>query len=327
LLLHLCDGNAELASWITRWIAYPLQHPGAKMTTSVIMHGDEGSGKNLFWEQIVRQLYGEYGGVIGNAQIEASFNEWASMKLFMVADEVVTRNELRQLKGKLKGMITGEEIRINPKNLPERSEANHINFVFLSNELQPLALDKTDRRYLVVWTPAKRDLAYYKEVGDEIDAGGIAAFYHYLLHEVDCGDMNEHTKPLETMAKHKLISLGLSAPERFYREWVANATPLPFVCCAAMDLYAAFQRWSHLNGERWPPSQAEFGGKVERIAAGEVKRKMIKYPLGEEVKQRTVYLVGEKPEGQTYADWVEGPSALFQSFLKKYRHVYDQSDE
>ena len=30
--------------WVLRWLAYPLQHPGAKMRTAMVVHGDEGSG-------------------------------------------------------------------------------------------------------------------------------------------------------------------------------------------------------------------------------------------------------------------------------------------
>ncbi|WP_168798745.1 DUF5906 domain-containing protein [Herbaspirillum sp. ST 5-3] len=325
LLLHLCDGNEDLFFWLLRWIAYPLRHPGAKMASSVIMHGDEGSGKNLFWEHVVRSMYGEYGGVITNAEIESQFNEWASMKLLLICDEVVTRNELKQLKGKLKSMISGKEIRINPKNLPGRDEANHVNFIFLSNELQPLALDKTDRRYLVVWTPPKKDADYYRAVAEQAESGGIQGFYNFLMNELDMGDFNPHTKPIDTQAKRNLITLGLSAPERFYLEWKEGLIPLPFVCCSAMQLYQGFQRWCHLNGERFPPSQTIFGGAVERMAAGEVVRKLVKYELGASAaKQRTAYIVAQPPEGKTLSEWVEGGSSLFEKDLKKYRHVYDQ---
>jgi hypothetical protein len=327
LLLHLCDENEEMFFWILRWIAFPLRHPGAKMTTSVIMHGDEGSGKNLFWEQVVRPMYGKYAGVITNAEIESQFNEWASQKLMLICDEVVTRNELKQLKGKLKGIISGKTIRINPKNLPGRDEANYANFVFLSNELQPLALDKTDRRYLVAWTPPKKDLAYYKEVAEQAKSGGIEGFYNYLTTELDMEDFNEHTKPIDTQAKRNLITLGLSAPERFYLEWKEGLIPLPFVCCSAMQLYQGFQRWCHLNGERFPPSQTIFGGAVERMATGDVVRKLVKYEIGTSAaKQRTAYIVALPPDGKTLSDWVEAGSALFEKDLKKYRHVYDQSE-
>ncbi len=326
LLAHLCDDNEEVMTWVISWLAYPLQYPGAKMRTSIIIHGDEGSGKNLFFEDCVQKIYGEYGAVIGNAQIESAFNEWASRKLFMVADEVVTRTELRQLKGKIKHMVTGGSIRINPKGLSERDEANHMNFVFLSNELQPLALDKTDRRYQVIWTPPKKEEAFYREVAEQIYDGGIEAFYDFLLN-FPLGDFNEHTKPLMSEAKKNLISLGLAPAERFYREWSGGFLPLPFVCCSAMQLYQAFCRWSHLNGERFPATQTMFGRTIGRVAFGEVRSAPVKYPMGEEIKQRTVYLVGKQPDDKDRATWAADGSELFEGYLRKYRNVYEPENE
>ena len=122
LLEHLCDQDEEIYSWLLDWIAYPLQHLGAKMPTAVIMHGDEGSGKNLFWE-CVASLYGEYATVVGQDQLEDKFNDWISKRLFVIGDEVLSRQEMRHLKGKLKAMISGKTIQINTKMMPVRSEA------------------------------------------------------------------------------------------------------------------------------------------------------------------------------------------------------------
>ncbi len=325
LLHHLCGGDDAVFGWVLCWLAYPLQHPGAKMDTSIIMHGDEGSGKNLFFERCVARIYGEYAGVIGNAEIEDKFNDWASKKLFIVCDEVVTRAELRQLKGKLKSIVSGSTIRINPKGLASRDEANHMNLTFLSNELQPLALDKTDRRYMVIWTPAKQSEEYYAQVAKEIYGGGTEAFYHFLL-GLDLGDFNEHTKPVHTEAKDNLISLGLSPAERFYREWKGGLLPLPYVCCSAMQLYQAFCRWSHLNGERFPATQTMFGRTISRISFGDMTSCPVKYDLMSDVKQRTVYLVGDQPEGKERNKWVEDGSATFEAALRKYRHVFERDD-
>jgi hypothetical protein len=325
LLFHLCGEDSEVFSWVLCWLAYPLQNPGAKMATSIIMHGDEGSGKNLFFEKCIAQIYGEYGGIIGNAEIESQFNEWASKKLFVVCDEVVTKSELRQLKGRLKAMVSNPTININPKNLAGRSEANHMNFGFLSNELQPLALDKTDRRYMVIWTPEKQSEAYYAEVAKQMFSGGNEAFYHFLLN-FDVGTFNEHTKPLMTKAKQDLIDLGLSPPERFYREWAEGLLPLPFVCCASMQLYAAFCRWSYLNGERFPATQTMFGRTIKRIGFGNISTCAVKYDLLSDVRQRTVYLVGDQPQDKTREKWVEDASNIFEKNLQKYRHVFDHVD-
>jgi hypothetical protein len=319
LLLHLCNGDNDLCTWIERWLAYPLRNPGAKMETSIIMHGDEGSGKNVFFEKVVKVLYGDYGYVIGNAQLEANFNDWASMKLFMVADEVVTRAELKQMKGKLKYLISGDTIIVNPKGLPEHSEKNQMNFVFLSNELVPLALDKTDRRYLVVWTPPALSREFYAGVFKEIDQGGIEAFYWYLMNEVDMGDFDEHTKPLYNEAKDNLIEKSLVPAERFYREWKNGFLPLPFITVGVQQLYDAFQVWCGRSGESKFTSMTTFSPQVERYAGSDLHKKPITYEYGAMVKQRMVFVVGDPPAGRTLRDWAEDTCASFEGFFQKYR--------
>ncbi|MGK5008161.1 DUF5906 domain-containing protein [Janthinobacterium sp. MDB2-8] len=319
LIAHLCDGNDALVEWVERWLAYPLRNRGAKMETSIIMHGDEGSGKNFFFEKVIKKIYGEYGYVIGNAQLESQFNDWASMKLFMVADEVVTRSELKHMKGKLKYLVSGDMIIINPKGLPEHGEANHMNFVFLSNELQPLALDKTDRRYLVIWTPPALSREFYVQVAEEIANGGIEAYYHYLMHELDMGDFDEHTKPIYTDAKDDLIEKSLTPAERFYRDWSRGFLPLPFITCGATQLYDAYKVWCDKSGESKYISQTIFSPTVLRYAGEALEKHLIKYELGSVVKQRNVFLAGKKPEGKTLTEWAADASGLFEKSLRAYR--------
>ena len=145
-------------------------------------------------------IYGEYGRIVDQAAVEDKFNDWASRKLFLIADEVVARMELYHTKNKLKSLITGEWIRINPKNIGAYDERNHVNLVFLSNETQPLVLERDDRRYTVIWTPAKLTRDFYQEVLDEIRAGGIAALHDYLLN-IPLGDFGTGTEPPMTKAK------------------------------------------------------------------------------------------------------------------------------
>jgi putative DNA primase/helicase len=136
LLEHMCSGedNAmDTAKWVVKWLAYPIQNPGAKMRTALVIHGPQGTGKNLFFE-VVMAIYGRYGRIIDQPAIDDKHNDWASAKLFMIADEVVARSDLYHIKNKLKCFITGEWIRINPKNVTAYEERNHVNLVFLSND-------------------------------------------------------------------------------------------------------------------------------------------------------------------------------------------------
>jgi hypothetical protein len=150
------------------------------MRTALVFHGPQGTGKNLFFEAVMA-IYGEYGRIVDQAAIEDKFNDWASRKLLMIADEVVARQELYHVKNKLKSFVTGEWIRINPKNVAAHTERNCMNLVFLSNERQPLVLEGDDRRHCVIWVPPKPEEEFFSAVNEEIDNGGVEALHHYLL--------------------------------------------------------------------------------------------------------------------------------------------------
>lgn len=230
LLAYLCNneetGGHELFQWVIKWCAYPLQHPGAKMKTALVLHGPQGAGKNMFFEAY-GAIYDHYAMVVDQDAVEDKFNDWCSKKLFLIADEVVARQELYHTKNKIKGLITGDTIRINPKHVTGYTEANHVNIVFMSNEVQPLVLEQDDRRFAVIWTPEKLDQDFYEDVKEEIDSGGIAALHDYLLN-VDLGDFKPWTLPPMTQAKADLITLGLDSTERFIRAWLAgDLEPIP----------------------------------------------------------------------------------------------------
>ena len=252
LLRWLCslESNAdEVYQWALRWIAYPIQHPGAKLKTTLVFHGLQGAGKNLFFETVAA-IYDEYAAVVDQRAIESQFTDWASKKLFAVFDEVVARNEVFGLKNLIKCLITGRQIRINPKNTAAWDETNHMNGVWLSNEDRPAAVELFDRRYLVIYTPPALSERYYMDVKRCLQHGGREALHHYLLH-LDLGDFHEHSKPPMTRAKSDLQSISAGTVERFFIDWTKGDTRHPVCPCGSGQLYKAYQRWCGQQGEKF----------------------------------------------------------------------------
>ena len=201
LLRYMCsddDAYDELYTWVIRWLAYPIQHPGTKMKTILVVNGPQGVGKSMFFEAVMA-IYGQYGAVIDQSVIEDGLNDWASRKLFLIADEAVAHSDLYHIKNKIKALITSERIYINPKNRPAYEERNHVNMVFLSNLRRPVLLEEGARRHAIIWTPALHSPAFYGEVQAEINNGGVAALYDYLLN-VDLGDFGPASLPPMTNA-------------------------------------------------------------------------------------------------------------------------------
>lgn len=337
LLHHLCaessdsgQGVEDVMNWVLRWIAYPLQNPGAKMRSALVFHGPQGTGKNLFFE-IITAIYGRYALVVGQEQLEMQYNDWQSGKLFLIGDEVIARQELYHQKNKLKSFITGETLQIHPKFMPLRTEKNHINVVFLSNEEQPLALEPTDRRYFVVYTPPQRTDGLYDEVSQCIKAGGIEAFYHYLLN-LDLGDFNEYAKPIMTVAKSDLIELGLKPAQRFMYEWIRGFLPLPLVGCSVDQLYKAFCHWCRLNGVRFVPEKIPFCSSARkaldttslRVKDGgpplEVKNVRLPFTRNEQSQVKMWIPAKNGPkEGEKIGEWAVDAMRVFDSALSNFK--------
>lgn len=276
-LEHLCSkekNSDEILWWIIKWMAYPLQNPGAKMGSAIILHGPQGTGKSLIF-RILASIYGRYSTVIGNRGIEDKFNaDWADSKLFILAEEVATSADKWNIKNELKELVTGETVRVNPKNVAAYSQKNQMNVAFLSNEDMPLPLEGDDRRHLVVYTPPCLAREHYDGALDERDNGGIAAFYDFLMN-VDLTGFTRHTPPPKTEAKNNLINMSLPSDRRFIKEWTDGETKWPACPCKSMDLYTAYREWCKEHGEPWPRSSGIFLGMVKNLTGWSSGQKWI----------------------------------------------------
>jgi putative DNA primase/helicase len=323
LLRYMCsnDRNGEqLYRWVLNWIAYPIQHPGAKMKSTVVVHGPQGTGKNLFFESVMK-IYGEYGDVLDQSAVEDKFNDWASRKLFMIADEVVARSDVYHIKNQLKGLITGDRIRINPKNMKAHWERNHLNLVFLSNEAMPVVLEEDDRRHCVIWTPEKQPADIYAAVLEEIRVGGVAALHDHLLH-LDLGNFGPGTLPPITDAKTQLINLGLDSPIRFHDDLVTGDIPgLDPVPALSADWYEAYKLWCGRHGYR-PAPQSKFVVALTRQRNVPQGRKRYR-PAEKDRGPHSFLLIGETapPEGQPEIDWLGASHVHFREQLNNYREA------
>jgi len=267
---NLCQENDAIYQWVMSWLAYPLQHPGAKMRTAIVLHGrTEGTGKSKLGD-IMRRIYGRYATSVGQSELQRDFNDWLSAKLFVIGEEVVSRQDRAHLQGYLQSLIDRPTVQINTKNMPIREEDNHANFLFFSNQQVPVLLNPRDRRYTVIRVERMHPPEYFAAIDAELNDGGAEAFYQHLL-DFNVGDFSVFTRPIETKDRVHLITLGMSPDQRFLHYWQSGHAGVPFCTCPAGNLYDAFKAWGRLNGERFVPTSTAFGRTVteelERLEA------------------------------------------------------------
>lgn len=221
LLDHLFEGaEKEAKEWLLRWMAYPLQYPGVKLFTSVVVHGiRHGTGKSMLGYSLAK-LYGRNFTEISQLDLHNNFNEWAESKQFVMGDDVTGSNK-RQDADFLKKMITQKELRINAKYTPSYVVPDCINYFFTSQHPDSFFLEDDDRRFFIheVLVGPKPE-EFYVEYDLWLETGGAEAIFHYLLN-LDLGDFNPAAPAYRTAAKERMINTGRSDLASWVRQLMA----------------------------------------------------------------------------------------------------------
>ena len=205
LLDHIFTGAEPGAKeWFLRWCAYPLQHPGTKLFSSVLLYGiRHGTGKSLLGYTLGR-VYGENFTELSQGDLHASFNEWAAGCQLVLGDDVAGSNK-REDNDLLKKFITQKKIRVNMKFMQTYTIPDTINYFFTANHPDAFFMEDDDRRsFIHEVTVGPMPEEFYVNYDLWLATEGGPAVFDYLLH-LDLGDFNPAAKAFGTAAKDRMI--------------------------------------------------------------------------------------------------------------------------
>jgi DNA primase catalytic core len=135
------------------WLAGILQ-TREKQNTAWVFRGEQGAGKGLMLDKILKELFGRKQAIqVEDQQLNSEFNPWLQNSMLIAFNEVACNTDSRnKVNSKLKAIITDSEIQINDKNVRQFYITNYVNCIFFSNEAIPIYIEHKDRRYNVVQT-------------------------------------------------------------------------------------------------------------------------------------------------------------------------------
>jgi putative DNA primase/helicase len=284
LVSFLCcaESNAEEAkNCLLDFLAYQVQHPGVKLGMATIMQGPQGTGKSTLFN-IMMQIFGQYAKALNQRALEDKFNsDWVENTLFVKCEEIAASSHVWEVKGEVKDLITGEYIRANEKNAVARNIRNRMNFVILSNETIPMPLERDDRRFLVIRTPPPALPEFYREVHEEIENGGVEAFFYYLLQR-DLTNFHPKSQPPMTDSKRRLITASAPSEQVFIEEWLAGQIDignkrLPVCPCTGSQLHNAYARWARQTLVSRPRDMNQFISFIHGLQGWEAGKSCATY--------------------------------------------------
>ncbi|MGE4268211.1 MAG: primase-helicase family protein [Deferribacterales bacterium] len=153
LIQNLCNNNADYYAWFMNWLAGFFQTL-QKSHVAVVMRGDQGSGKSMFFEHVLMPLFGEkHCVVVDQARIESQFKNWIQNVLFYNLNEVAVDMKGRKyLKNFLKQLVTDTTVQAELKHKDAAVVPIYGNIYITSNEALPVEIEPSDRRFTVFQT-------------------------------------------------------------------------------------------------------------------------------------------------------------------------------
>lgn len=173
--------------WFLAWLAYPIQHSGAKLHTAVVFWSEAtATGKSMLGK-IMSYIYGQQNyAQIDESTLHNTFNFWANGRQFVMGEEIKGSSS-EKYADRLKAMITQQVIYVNIKNRAQFELRDCLNYYFTSNHPDAFYLDPNDRRFFVHNLGDKKYPAdlYRDHFEPWALNGGYEAIRYYLEKEID----------------------------------------------------------------------------------------------------------------------------------------------
>lgn len=207
LVSHLMAYDTESINHFYNWLASVVQNRTTPKT-AWILHGTQGTGKGLFFTEVLAPLFGTAAIKKPYLDFEDKFNSMLGRALLVFVDEVSNEAGSKKILQKLKTYITDEELSARAMGVEATPEDMYAAFIFTSNNLDMMLVEEGDRRFN---TPPRQEMkleevlinkdtfAFVDLIRNELEE--FAAFLHsYTV------DPRKAARPMDNASKALLLS-------------------------------------------------------------------------------------------------------------------------
>ena len=290
LLKHidiLSGNDIDGSQYIINYLAHAVQKSGELPRVALVFQSDQGTGKNIFFENLVRKLFGaEY--LLQTAEMDKVIGRFSMInnKLFIIMDETSGKDSFTN-SDKIKNIITCEQIPWERKGIDGININNCGRYLFFSNNDTPVKIEASDRRYVVFKCSNERqnDSPYFKEMSKMFsDDAVIKTVYNYLLN-VDISNWDSiHDRPITQAYKDiqcaNIPPMAKWLEDRYYSNnaYIQMGSDQSEIHdhqnVKSNDLFQEYKIWLVENGfKNMEYNVTKFGRELKKFDGVEKKRK------------------------------------------------------
>ena len=273
-----CNGNQRYYDYTIAWFADIIQQPRHKKGVSLVLLGEQGTGKSLPCDAF-GQLFGPHFVTVSQSHgLLGKFNAHLKEALVVLAEESFWAGD-KEAEGQLKQLITGSKIRVEPKGKDSFEVNNHLRLIICSNQRWVIPAAFEERRFflLEVSNCRRGQAAYFAQFAKVMNEGGREALLYFLMHH-DYSQIDLRKAP-HTAALQENKEATMTVVERFVlggldrgRWCSAHSEWVTLVSCE--ELHDLYIQYAMRLGQSRRSYETELGKALKKLIPGCRKRQV-----------------------------------------------------
>lgn len=259
--LKVLSGNdMGVYRYFKKWIAHLFQYPEQKSTCPILI-SQQGAGKGTL-NQVMKLLLGgkKYMETTNPTRdVFGAFNGQMTDSYYVNINEI-SKKDLTDYMGLLKGLITDNALTINQKGIAQYNIKSFHRFIMTTNNTDPIVLSSDDRRFWVVRSSDEfiGNKEYFDTFNEYMkDPSFIKSIYHYFM---SMDGIDQFIKlPLPVTEFHRNIQeSNISDVDRWLKSYVLMNHSATEMNVLIKDLYTNFCTWSEGDGGKYKITNKKF---------------------------------------------------------------------
>jgi len=228
LLRNACASDRAIYMFFLDWMASLFQRPGRKIGVAPILYGDKGCGKSVIVDVLAECIGPEYCPVVDTPEaLTGKHNTHLARAVLIRVEEALHAKDPRH-ESRLKHMITGGRMLIEPKGVDAFEIDSKCNLIFTTNKRHSVPASGSERRFLClqVANNNQQDGPYFAAMLKQMREGGYAAFVADMLSR-DISRTDFSKPPVTALLSTQIIE-SMTGLEKWWFATLASGR-LPFV--------------------------------------------------------------------------------------------------
>jgi hypothetical protein len=224
---HLCNGVEIQYNYVLDGIAHMIQKPNEKTDQCTLFCSEQGGFKDGFHKFLSLLIGSQYSiGYINIDNFFKGFNKDQESKLLITINEIAegsSDSAAFKRHNELKGRITQQELRIEPKGVDPYNVKDYARYFTFTNHERSLMVENSDRRYVMIKSNNEKcnDTVYFKPLFDSLDDIDFMknAFSYFAMRDISQFDNH---KGIESEFKNEQKLNCLSSTLTFIKDFWTN---------------------------------------------------------------------------------------------------------